>query len=64
MRILKSVKKLAKEVENGTLKADDISEEMIASNLYTAGYTRSGYDHSYKRGNTTEQLPVVAMRIQ
>ncbi|MEL7657056.1 MAG: isoprenyl transferase [Bacillota bacterium] len=35
--ILKSVKKLAKEVENGTLKADDITEEKIAENLYTAG---------------------------
>ena len=35
--ILKSVKKLAKEVENGTLKADDITEEKIAENLYTTG---------------------------
>ncbi len=35
--ILRSVKKLAKEVESGKLKADDISEDMIASNLYTAG---------------------------
>ena len=35
--ILKSVKTLAKEVENGTLKADDITEDMIAENLYTAG---------------------------
>ena len=35
--ILKSVRKLAKEVEDGTLKADDITEEKIAENLYTAG---------------------------
>lgn len=35
--ILRSVKKLAKEVEAGTLNADDITEEMIADNLYTAG---------------------------
>ena len=35
--ILRSVKTLAKEVENGNLKADDITEDMIAENLYTAG---------------------------
>ena len=35
--ILKSVKQLAREVENGTLKPDDITEEMIAANLYTSG---------------------------
>ncbi len=33
--ILKSVKQLAREVENGTLKPDDITEKMIAANLYT-----------------------------
>lgn len=35
--ILKSVKTLARKVENGNLKADDITEDMIAENLYTAG---------------------------
>jgi len=35
--ILRSVKTLAREVENGNLKADDITEDMIAKNLYTAG---------------------------
>ncbi|HYE68425.1 MAG TPA: isoprenyl transferase [Anaerovoracaceae bacterium] len=35
--ILRSVKTLAKEVENGNLKSDDITEDMIAENLYTAG---------------------------
>lgn len=35
--ILRSVKKLAREVEAGTLKPDDISEEMIADHLYTSG---------------------------
>lgn len=35
--ILKSVKTLASEVEKGTLKADEITEDMIAENLYTAG---------------------------
>ncbi len=35
--ILRSVKTLAREVENGSLKADEITEEMIAENLYTAG---------------------------
>lgn len=35
--ILRSVKALAREVENGNLKADDITEDMIAENLYTAG---------------------------
>lgn len=35
--ILRSVKKLAREVEAGTLKADEITEEMIEENLYTAG---------------------------
>jgi undecaprenyl diphosphate synthase len=35
--ILKSVKKLAQEVEAGSLKADDITEDLIAGNLYTAG---------------------------
>lgn len=34
--ILRSVKKLAKEVEAGKLKSEDITEEMIAENLYTA----------------------------
>lgn len=35
--ILKSVRRLAKEVEAGKLKAEDITEEMIADHLYTAG---------------------------
>ncbi len=35
--ILRSVKKLAREVEAGSLKADELTEEMIADNLYTAG---------------------------
>lgn len=35
--ILKSVRKLAMEVEAGRLKADEITEEMIAEHLYTAG---------------------------
>lgn len=35
--ILRSVKKLAQEVEAGNLKADELTEEMIADNLYTAG---------------------------
>ena len=35
--ILKSVKRLAQEVEKGSLKADAITEEDIADNLYTAG---------------------------
>lgn len=35
--ILKSVRKLAKEVEAGRLKPDDITEELIAEHLYTAG---------------------------
>lgn len=35
--ILRSVKKLAMEVEAGKLKSDEITEEMIADNLYTAG---------------------------
>jgi undecaprenyl diphosphate synthase len=35
--ILRSVKKLAKEVEAGNLKADDFTEDMISENLYTAG---------------------------
>ncbi len=35
--ILRSVKKLAKEVEMGRLKADSITEEDIAKNLYTYG---------------------------
>lgn len=35
--ILRSVRKLAKEVEAGNLKADDITEDMISENLYTAG---------------------------
>jgi undecaprenyl diphosphate synthase len=35
--ILKSVRKLALEVEAGRLKADEITEEMIAEHLYTAG---------------------------
>jgi undecaprenyl diphosphate synthase len=34
--ILRSVRKLATEVEAGRLKADDITEEMISENLYTA----------------------------
>jgi undecaprenyl diphosphate synthase len=35
--ILRSVKKLAQEVEAGSLKAYELTEEMIAENLYTAG---------------------------
>jgi len=35
--ILRSVKKLAREVENGCMKADEITEDMITENLYTAG---------------------------
>lgn len=35
--ILRSVKKLAQEVEAGSLKADEITEEMISDHLYTAG---------------------------
>jgi undecaprenyl diphosphate synthase len=35
--ILRSVQKLAREVEAGSLKADELTEEMIADNLYTAG---------------------------
>lgn len=35
--LLRSVKKLAAEVEKGTLKVDEITEEKIAENLYTAG---------------------------
>jgi undecaprenyl diphosphate synthase len=35
--ILRSVKKLAQDVEAGSLKADEITEEMISDNLYTAG---------------------------
>ncbi|MDD2189551.1 MAG: isoprenyl transferase [Eubacteriales bacterium] len=35
--ILRSVKKLAKEVEMGRMKADAITEEDIANNLYTYG---------------------------
>ena len=35
--ILRSVKKLAADVESGVMKADDITEEMISDNLYTAG---------------------------
>lgn len=35
--ILRSVKKIAAEIENGNLKAEDITEEKIAENLYTAG---------------------------
>jgi undecaprenyl diphosphate synthase len=35
--ILRSVRKLAEDVEAGTLKAEDITEEMISDNLYTAG---------------------------
>jgi undecaprenyl diphosphate synthase len=35
--ILRSVIKLAQEVEAGNLKADDITEEMISDHLYTAG---------------------------
>jgi undecaprenyl diphosphate synthase len=35
--LLRSVKKLAQEVEAGSLKADDITEDLIAGNLYTAG---------------------------
>lgn len=34
--ILRSVKKLAQEVEAGNLKADEITEEMISEHLYTA----------------------------
>lgn len=35
--ILRSFKMLAREVENGNLKVDSITEEMIEENLYTAG---------------------------
>jgi len=35
--ILKAVKKLAADVQNGILQADDITEEHITENLYTAG---------------------------
>jgi undecaprenyl diphosphate synthase len=35
--ILRSVKKLAADVGSGVMKADDITEEMISDNLYTAG---------------------------
>jgi len=35
--ILRSMKTLARNVENGELKAEDITEEMISDNLYTAG---------------------------
>ncbi len=35
--ILRSVKKLAQDVEAGNLKADELTEEMIADHLYTAG---------------------------
>jgi len=35
--ILRAVKSLAKEVEAGKLKADEITEEMVADHLYTAG---------------------------
>lgn len=34
--IVRSVKTLAHEIESGKLSADDITEEMIAENLYTA----------------------------
>lgn len=35
--ILRSVKKLAKDVAAGKLQADEITEDMITENLYTAG---------------------------
>ncbi|MBR0596771.1 isoprenyl transferase [Sinanaerobacter chloroacetimidivorans] len=35
--IVRSVKVLAQEVENGKLKAEDITEDMISNYLYTAG---------------------------
>ncbi|QOX62555.1 isoprenyl transferase [Anoxybacterium hadale] len=35
--ILRSVKKLAAQIENGTLKAEEITEDKISENLYTAG---------------------------
>ncbi len=35
--ILRSVVKLARKVETGELKADEITEEMISDNLYTEG---------------------------
>ena len=35
--ILRSVRKLAMEVEAGNLRADEITEDMISENLYTAG---------------------------
>lgn len=35
--ILRSVKCLAEDIENGKLKADEITEEMLADHLYTAG---------------------------
>lgn len=35
--ILRSVRKLAEEVKAGSLSADEITEDMISKNLYTAG---------------------------
>lgn len=35
--ILRSVKKLAQDVQDGNLKANDITEELIEANLYTKG---------------------------
>lgn len=37
VEIVDAVKKIAKDVENGLIKAEDITEEMINNNLYTAG---------------------------
>lgn len=36
--ILRSVKEIAKEIENGRLSADDITDEMIEKNLYTPDF--------------------------
>ena len=35
--IIKAVKKIAKDVEDGKIKVEDIDEKMISDNLYTAG---------------------------
>lgn len=35
--ILRSVKRLVKKAEDGTLKAEEVTEDLIAENLYTAG---------------------------
>jgi tritrans,polycis-undecaprenyl-diphosphate synthase [geranylgeranyl-diphosphate specific] len=37
MEIVDAIKKIVKEVENGKINIDDIDEEMVNKNLYTAG---------------------------